>query len=324
MEVSDSDSSNDNSNNGSTSLLQQALKRKRTDSENENLAKRQFFLTTTQSPLIQPFNFQATTQNQLITCSSSTSTFSSNSTLLTPAISASKITTKQVVWNIAPSSLNADTKFILDGKVSSALGINDFREKLSTITLFRYVLDNEDILWLIQQKILQSPQKNGRIYLLILSEIEKYIDQTPEFKNSSNLKQSDLTGFKVPEFMYKKIQKFSSSQFLLSVANPQSHSQNIIVPTTNAGFFTKQAFCNQQPISFHIITNANRSIGGFSAANSQQIQKLIRTSSLSTTHATLTKLLSNQIQSSSTVVNTVSSNNDPSNIGNTSGGSSEG
>lgn len=323
MEVSDSDSSsNENSNTGSTSLLQQALKRKRTDSENENLAKRQFFLTT-QNPLIQPFSFQPSSQNQLITCSSSTSTFSSNSTLLTPTISTSKITTKQVVWNIAPSSLAPTSLFILDSKVTNALGINDFREKLSTISLFRYVIDNEDLLWLIQQKILQPPQKNGRIYLLILSEIEKYIEQTPEFKNSTNLKQSELTGFKVPEFMYKKIQKFSSSQFLLSV-NPQS--QNIIVPGNNQ-FFTKQSFGGQQPISFHIIqTGANRSIGGFSTANSQQIQQIQKFRSLSTTHATLTKLLSNQIQNSNTIqIQNSNVSNNSENSGNAgNGGGSEG
>lgn len=320
MEVSDSDSSNENAATlgipSGTSLLQQALKRKRTESESENFSKRQFFLTT-QTPLVQQY-FQSaqspiSSTNALIVSTSTAPAFTTNTinpnittapTLLGSTISTPKITTKQVVWNIAPPSITSETLFILDSKVTQALGITDFREKLSGITPFRYVVDNEDLLWLVQQKMLNNVQRIGRIYLLILSEIEKLVDQTAEYKNSPNLKLNELVGFKVPEFLYKKIQKFSSSQFLLSVANPQS--QNIIVPASNSmaqGFFTKQStFGGQQPISFHIIQTAgNRNIGGFalqsqSSNAAQQIQKLIRTTSLSSSHATLTKLLSNQIQ----------------------------
>lgn len=58
MNTSDSDTSE----NGGTSLLHQALKRKRTDSETEQLFKRQFFLTT--APPNHYFNTAVTNVSQ--------------------------------------------------------------------------------------------------------------------------------------------------------------------------------------------------------------------------------------------------------------------
>lgn len=61
-DISTSDS--DTSENGGTSLLHQALKRKRTDSETEQLFKRQFFLTT--APPNQYFNTTVTNMSPQI------------------------------------------------------------------------------------------------------------------------------------------------------------------------------------------------------------------------------------------------------------------
>lgn len=73
MNTSDSDTSE----NGGTSLLHQALKRKRTDSETEQLFKRQFFLTT--APPNHYFNTTVTNVTQHSTLKSSTSVLTTNS-----------------------------------------------------------------------------------------------------------------------------------------------------------------------------------------------------------------------------------------------------
>lgn len=76
MNTSDSDTSE----NGGTSLLHQALKRKRTDSETEQLFKRQFFLTT--APPNHYFNTSVTNSAQQ---NSGKSVFRPTTTVLTTA-----------------------------------------------------------------------------------------------------------------------------------------------------------------------------------------------------------------------------------------------
>lgn len=61
-EMNTSETESDTSENGGTSLLHQALKRKRTDSETEQLFKRQFFLTT--APPNHYFNTAVTNTQQ--------------------------------------------------------------------------------------------------------------------------------------------------------------------------------------------------------------------------------------------------------------------
>lgn len=76
MNTSDSDTSE----NGGTSLLHQALKRKRTDSETEQLFKRQFFLTT--AP---PNHYFNTTVTNVTQQNSGKAVFRSTNTVLTNA-----------------------------------------------------------------------------------------------------------------------------------------------------------------------------------------------------------------------------------------------
>lgn len=71
-------SDSDTSENGGTSLLHQALKRKRTDSETEQLFKRQFFLTT--APPSHYFNSNVTSISQ---SSPGTAIFKTTSSVLT-------------------------------------------------------------------------------------------------------------------------------------------------------------------------------------------------------------------------------------------------
>lgn len=84
-------SDSDTSENGGTSLLHQALKRKRTDSETEQLFKRQFFLTTA-SPN-QYFNSSQSSPNKTIFKATSPVLSSSPKFVSRPMQSPSLLTT---------------------------------------------------------------------------------------------------------------------------------------------------------------------------------------------------------------------------------------
>jgi len=89
MEVSDSDTSE----NASNSLLHQALKRKRTESETENLFKRQFFLTTA------PPNHYFNASQQTPTLIQGRPILRPTTSLLTSALTSPKIVARPIGGN---------------------------------------------------------------------------------------------------------------------------------------------------------------------------------------------------------------------------------
>lgn len=73
--------------------------------------------------------------------------------------------------------------------------------------LVRYLTDNQDKDWLIQHKILPATFKHFRVLLLVLGEVCK-LAQSDSYRNRHTLKLNELVGFKLPDFMMFKLKSF--------------------------------------------------------------------------------------------------------------------
>lgn len=209
-----------------------------------------------------------------------------------------------------------DTLFVLDSQFS-VVSSEDTKEHLSNKypQLIRYAPDEEDKNWLLEQRLIST--RTLKILIFVRSEVLKIFEDLIEYKHIAS---ENLEGFKVPEFMYNKIQHFFSTlnergQFLLSVANQQQknqlkiatsgtvtntakppHQLLHIIQTQTAG--NSNSFCS---ISQQQDQLKNQTLQPQSTSN--QLQKFIRSTSLSSSHATLSALLSNQIQNMGSIEN---------------------
>lgn len=115
---------------------------------------------------------------------------------------------KPFIWNT--TNITQDTSFILDLKASRALGLVENKERLSIKhpELIRYVMDNQDKEWLIQQKMISPLSRNGKFAVLVLGEVQRLAENNLEYKHNSNIKFSDLQGFKLTDFIIKKMQRY--------------------------------------------------------------------------------------------------------------------
>ncbi|XP_019548673.2 deoxynucleotidyltransferase terminal-interacting protein 1 [Aedes albopictus] len=259
MELSDSDSSTDNVvPSGTTSLLQQALKRKLPEPNQQDSFKRQYFLqgslySQNHYSILQSLgNVQGSLPYQI------------RPSVLNPAVYT--------------TTISPETQFILDFKAGRALGVPDFRERLANKhpEILRYCPDNQDRDWLLQQKQISPLNRNGRFFLLVLDEVRKLAERNSEYANNPYMKLSDLQGFKLPELIYAKVQKLIKDSADSSVVKPPPAATSTSVAA--------------------------------SAAVPSSIQPRPRVSSLSSSHATLTALLSSpqQSQSSSSSITSIS------------------
>uniref|UniRef100_A0A182JYZ3 DNTTIP1_dimer domain-containing protein n=1 Tax=Anopheles christyi TaxID=43041 RepID=A0A182JYZ3_9DIPT len=105
---------------------------------------------------------------------------------------------------ITPESL-----FILDFKAARVLGISDFRDRLANRhpEVLRYCPDTQDRDWLLQQRQVTPLNKNGRFFLLPLDDVKKLIERNAFEHTASTGRFGELQGFKVTEMIYAKIQK---------------------------------------------------------------------------------------------------------------------
>lgn len=192
--------------------------------------------------------------------------------------------TKQVYWNV--SNLNTDTLFVLDFKANRAFGFSPelHKERLASKhpELIRYLPDGHDKDWMIQQKILSPANKNVRFLMLVFDEVVK-VSQTEEYRNKPQIKLSDLEGFKVPDFILQKMKIFFTELSL--------RSQSFLV---NSQFLTN-------------VSNAS-----ISTTNTVQVVNQITRpkTSLSSSHATLSALLSSSSENVSGVSSTCVESND--------------
>ncbi|XP_065079758.1 deoxynucleotidyltransferase terminal-interacting protein 1 [Ochlerotatus camptorhynchus] len=254
MELSDSDSSTDNTvPSGTTSLLQQALKRKLPEPNQPDTFKRQYFL---QGSLY--------SQNHYSILQSLGNVQGSLPYQIRPSVLNPTVYT---------TTISPETQFILDLKAGRALGVPDFRERLANKhpEILRYCPDNQDRDWLLQQKQISPLNRNGRFFLLVLDEVRKLAERNSEYANNPYMKLSDLQGFKLTEFIYAKVQKLIKDSAESSIKSPT------------------------------VSTLATSSSSSLSPAVPSIIQPRPRVSSLSSSHATLTALLSSPQQSQPSV-----------------------
>lgn len=181
--------------------------------------------------------------------------------------------TKEVCWNV--SNLNTDTLFVLDFKANKAFGfspeVNKGRLASKHPELIRYLPDGHDKDWMIQQNILSPQNKNLKFLMLVHDEVVK-ISQTEEYQNKVQINLAELDGFKVPGFILQKMKIFFTELSLRSqsfLVNSQYLSN---VSTASATGTSTESTCTlQTPV-----------------VNQMPKPK----SSLSSSHATLSALLS--------------------------------
>lgn len=172
-----------------------------------------------------------------------------HSTLTRPSSSTPQWTCSKVTWNT--SALTKDTQFVLDTQANKLFG-SGMELTVKHPELIHYAPDAaDDLSWLVSERIIPTTQRNNcNVQLLVRDEVVKLKQrEQPEWNGSS------FMGFKVPEFMLKKMHKYFTE---LSIKNQKIRM--------NSGYFdtvTKE--------------QTNRS----SASN------------LSTSHATLSALLAN-------------------------------
>ncbi|XP_041770209.1 uncharacterized protein LOC121592640 [Anopheles merus] len=105
--------------------------------------------------------------------------------------------------------ITPESLFILDFKAARVLGIVDFRDRLANRhpEVLRYCPDTQDRDWLLQQRQVTPLNKNGRFFLLALDDVKKLIERNAFEHTASSGRSGELQGFKVTEMIYAKIQK---------------------------------------------------------------------------------------------------------------------
>ncbi|XP_058066176.1 suppressor of activated egl-4 protein 2 [Anopheles bellator] len=169
---------------------------------------------------------------------------------------ATTTTTRPTNVTVPETVITPESLFILDFKAARVLGATDFRERLANRhpEVLRYCPDAQDRDWLLQQRQVTPLNKNGRYFLLALDDVRKLIERNA-FETSAG-QQGTLQGFKVTELIYAKIQKLLKEL-------TERHQR------TSAGFEPPKV-----------------------PASSVSLPNRSRVSSLSSSHATLTALLS--------------------------------
>ncbi|KFD71380.1 hypothetical protein M514_07137 [Trichuris suis] len=119
---------------------------------------------------------------------------------------ASKIESTNTVlekWN--PSRLTENSEFVLGPQANSALGFAAQRGRIYTKypSLFKYIGDNDDRQWLIDQK-LKRMKNGGKVFLVLLEDIIE-LASTPECRNNPEVDLSMLEPFKLPLRILDKV-----------------------------------------------------------------------------------------------------------------------
>ncbi|XP_031636141.1 uncharacterized protein LOC116349026 [Contarinia nasturtii] len=109
-------------------------------------------------------------------------------------------------------TLTTDTLFTFDFKAHAAFDyapnerlINKYPE------LIHYIIDHQDKDWFIQQRILSPINRNAHILLLTIEEVNR-IAHSDILKNQPYPKPIELFAFKIPTFILQKMKKFINEQ----------------------------------------------------------------------------------------------------------------
>ncbi|XP_026742514.1 uncharacterized protein LOC113504437 isoform X1 [Trichoplusia ni] len=131
-------------------------------------------------------------------------------------------------WN--PARLNQETLFIMGSHAHKVLGLGNSRGRLYTrhAGLLRYPADSADKEWIASHNLVNAV--GGKTYIMVLEDIEE-LANSEAYRHSSLPMLGELTGFKVPLFMLRKIKAYVLKRALsgeLSNANsPQPSTSNI-------------------------------------------------------------------------------------------------
>ncbi|CAD7003445.1 uncharacterized protein LOC101456097 [Ceratitis capitata] len=256
-------------------------------------------------------------------CSSNMNTFvNSTATAQLPlqrqiqTVAAATPIRRQIFWNTA--HISTTTKFVLDVQANQAFGFGtDGKERLTGKhpELIRYLPDNEDREWLCSQNLLPVQNRDSRILFLIYDEVCR-LKQTHEiYRAKTNIDLNIMNSFTLPEYMVQKIKQFFvnlniKSRGLITnsfsvTTGPQgnSHLRNALlqgVATQNNNINIREIsssnmniVCSATTAETSFASNTNVLGSSNHATSSSDISALVKPSTLSSSHATLTALLNN-------------------------------
>ncbi|CAB4069171.1 DNTTIP1 [Lepeophtheirus salmonis] len=100
--------------------------------------------------------------------------------------------------------ISSETVFVLGSKANKALGYQTTLGKLYSQhpDVFKYPADNQDKEWLAKELIMSTT--GGKAFIMVLEDIFE-LSNLPVYCPSTRIRTSELTGFKIPEFMMEKI-----------------------------------------------------------------------------------------------------------------------
>ncbi|CAK1552183.1 unnamed protein product [Leptosia nina] len=130
-------------------------------------------------------------------------------------------------WN--PARLTQDTLFIMGSHAHKVLGLGNARGRLYTrhAGLLRYPADSADKEWIASHNLVNAV--GGKTYIMVLEDIEE-LAHSDAYKHNSLPLLGELTGFKVPPFMLRKIKAYvlkrALSGDLSSADSPQPTTSN--------------------------------------------------------------------------------------------------
>lgn len=190
-----------------------------------------------------------------------------HSTLTRPSssIPSSTSSSAKAKWNTL--TVTKDSRFVLDIEANKLFNVIDLRDRVTVKhpELIRYTPDIEDMNWLMNENLVPMAQRHMTIQLLLRDEVAKL-----KKEKQSDWNSSDLPGFKVSDLMIRKMHKYFTE---LNVRRHKIRS--------NSGYFDMKF---SEPKEGTVKNLSGNSSSG-------QTSKFHH--SLSTSHATLSALLSN-------------------------------
>ncbi|KAL0841912.1 hypothetical protein ABMA28_014147 [Loxostege sticticalis] len=128
-------------------------------------------------------------------------------------------------WN--PARLTQETLFIMGSHAHKVLGLGNSRGRLYTrhAGLLRYPADSADKEWIASHNLVNAV--GGKTYIMVLEDIEE-LANSEAYKHSSLPMLGELTGFKVPPFMLRKIKTYVMKRAMScdNVDSPQPSTSN--------------------------------------------------------------------------------------------------
>ncbi|XP_017023215.1 uncharacterized protein [Drosophila kikkawai] len=229
---------------------------------------------------------------------------------------------RQIFWNTA--QISTSTKFVLDVQANLAFGFGtDGKERLASKhpELIRYLPDGEDREWLATRGIIPAENRSSRFLFLIYDEVCR-LQQTHElYRNKTNIDLSMMLTFSVTDAMIHKMRLFfvdlniksrgliTNSYILPNQQQQQAQTQSGSANNSHLRNALLQGASSQQQQQQQVATPPAEAVvlkelpaasptpclqGQVVGSTTTPLKnKLAASSTLSSSHATLTALLNN-------------------------------